>query len=357
MKEDIFNDKCFSTRLQEKNCICSEIMYSSDVGILIFKNNKKEPIFWNQSAIKILSKNNNFDNYNDLWNFLEHKKTKDNSPLNINDRLIEFNLYKTDNYKWVLLKDITDEKRLEHIVTEMNLMENLSNIFSSIRHEITNPLITAKITLAVLKKKIKDSPEKAQIKYIERMEDSINRIEKIIASLKSFSLYNTPEFEDIELNEFIKKEIDLLSPYLSENNVDVKLNLFKQPLHINGMPNALKQIFLNIISNGIEAMEKTEQPQISITTTREKNHILLKISNNGEIIPEENLSRIFDPFFTTKPKGTGLGMSIVKKFILKMGGNIEVTSSEEETTLTITFPTKNKTNNSGGTNETQHTHS
>ncbi len=329
---------CFSNNLHEKNCICSEIMFSSDVGIVIFKNDKKEPIFWNEEAIRLLSNCTNNEYLNDLWNFFEkYRSEKRTNFIRIKDKIIEFNLYKTENFKWALLKDITEQKRLENIVEEMNYMENITNIFSSIRHEITNPLITAKITLSVLKKKLNSSSEEEKNRYIERMEESLKRMEKTIASLKSFSMYNETEIENIEINQFIETEISHLTPYLEENNTDLILNLTSTPLIIKGTVSALRQILLNIIFNAVDALIEQEQPQIEIKTFRKNNKGIIQISNNGEQIPKENLPRIFEPFYTTKSKGTGLGMAIVKKFILKMNGRIDVKSNPDKTTFTIEF--------------------
>jgi two-component system NtrC family sensor kinase len=96
----------------------------------------------------------------------------------------------------------------------------------------------------------------------------------------------------------------------------------------------LQQVFLNLINNALDAMEK-KGGTIKLTTQAKDNLIKVSIEDDGPGIPKANLERIFDPFFTTKPmgKGTGLGLSICYGIVNKMGGEIEVKSSAGVGTL------------------------
>ncbi len=344
-KKEIENtsSNCFTQQMEEQNCLCSEIMFTSEIGIIIFKNQEEKAIFWNENAISILS---NFieENFNtnlcNLFN-LPEKEKEQSGYLKKNGIIVEYNIYQTKHFKWVFLKDITEKERLKTIAREANYMENLTNIFSSIRHEIANPLVTANITLSVLKNKLINSSQNEYIKYIDRIEKSLNRIDKLVSSLKSFSLFNEFETEPIEVNEFLKEESNLLQPYFDEKNIDFYLETFPETLFIKGNIGALRQILLNLIFNAVDAMQNIEQPQIEVKTVKTGKTILIKISNNGEKIPEDKIDKLFTPFFTTKSKGTGLGLAIVKKFTGLMNGNISVKSTEKKTTFTLEFPEYN----------------
>lgn len=319
-------------------------MFTSEIGIIIFKHPENKPIFWNENAIKMLSECTQIENHQDLWTFLDktQKDKKQPHQLKVKDKILEYNVYTTENYKWAFLKDITEQKRLESIAEEMNYIENLSNIFSSIRHEITNPLITTKISLSILKKKLSSAPPEEKMKYIERIEESLNRMEKLISSLKTFSIFNEFELEPTEINDFIRKEEHFINPYIEENDINLILQLSEKPLFINANLAALRQIFLNIIFNAVDATAGKEEKIIKISTEQSRNKVIIKISNNGEKIPEKNLNRIFEPFFTTKEKGTGLGMAIVKKFVTMMKGTIDVESNSQETSFILTFERQTK---------------
>jgi two-component system NtrC family sensor kinase len=102
----------------------------------------------------------------------------------------------------------------------------------------------------------------------------------------------------------------------------------------------MQQVFLNLINNSIDAMEK-RGGEIVVRTGLEENHVVVEVSDNGPGIPRANLGRIFDPFYTTKPvgKGTGLGLSICYGIIKKYGGEIEVRSIPEvETKFRVKIP-------------------
>ncbi len=110
---------------------------------------------------------------------------------------------------------------------------------------------------------------------------------------------------------------------------------------INGDPQKLNQVFMNILLNAAQAIKK--KGEIKIVTKTEGKYVIVNISDNGSGIEKENLSKIFDPFFTTKEigKGTGLGMNIAYNIIKEHKGKIDVKSQVEKgTTFTITLPEK-----------------
>ena len=106
----------------------------------------------------------------------------------------------------------------------------------------------------------------------------------------------------------------------------------------------INQVFMNILVNAAQAIEK--EGQIHIATRCDNSHVEIEISDNGPGIPEENLSKIFDPFFTTKKigEGTGLGLNLVYNIVQKHKGQIQVDSKEDSgTTFIISLPIKHVT--------------
>lgn len=166
------------------------------------------------------------------------------------------------------------------------------------------------------------------------------RITKIVADLKNFSNPVNDELVFIDVNNEIKKAISLLS-YKLKNNCYIKKKFSKLP-HIHSHTNQLQQVFFNLFLNAIESI-KNKKGRIEITTLLSKKNILIKLSDNGEGIPEKVKKKIFDPFFTTKEvgKGSGLGLSIAYGIIKKHKGTIEVKSTPRKgTTFTIKLPVK-----------------
>ena len=102
--------------------------------------------------------------------------------------------------------------------------------------------------------------------------------------------------------------------------------------------NLLEQVLINLLLNAIEAVKEVEQPYISLSAIETKDHIQLRIQDNGAGMSAEIQEQIFTPFFTTKKTGTGVGLTLSKQIMLMHGGNISVDSKEGEgSTFTLQF--------------------
>ena len=141
----------------------------------------------------------------------------------------------------------------------------------------------------------------------------------------------------------VEKVITLFSHKLGEQNIHLVREYDKLPLLANCNSNQMELIFVNLISNALDAVESRGNIEriLSIKTERKDNSIQIHLKDTGCGIPDDNTKRIFDPFFTTKEagKGTGLGLSICQKIIHEHGGNIQTFSQlGKGTTFTIELP-------------------
>lgn len=169
---------------------------------------------------------------------------------------------------------------------------------------------------------------------ISSMQIGANRIREIVLSLRNFSRMDESEFKDVNIHEGIDSTLLILQHRLKATHERPMIMLAKEyadlPL-IECAAGLVNQVFMNLISNAIDAMEGTvKPPEIKICTSTEKNGISIKIIDNGPGIPEHLRHRLFDPFFTTKPvgKGTGLGLSISYQIITeKHAGKLECHST------------------------------
>ncbi len=165
-------------------------------------------------------------------------------------------------------------------------------------------------------------------KIISSMNMGTKRIKEIVLSLRNFSRLDEAEVKEVDLHEGIDNTLLILNHRL-QKDFEVIKNYEKLPL-ISCYPAQLNQVFMNIIANALDEMEKKPKPrQLTITTQNiAQNQIQVKIKDNGLGMSEKVKQHLFDPFFTTKPvgKGTGLGLSIAYQIIQKHQGNIEVKS-------------------------------
>lgn len=168
------------------------------------------------------------------------------------------------------------------------------------------------------------------------------RIKEIVLSLRNFSRMDESEFKSVNLHEGIDSTLLILQHRLKVTHERPEINLIKKyselPL-IECAAGLVNQVFMNLLSNAIDAMESAcqqnliQQPEIIIYTSIEENGVLIRIIDNGTGIPEQVRHRLFDPFFTTKPvgKGTGLGLSISYQIITeKHRGHLECRSTVGE---------------------------
>ncbi|MFQ3597083.1 MAG: ATP-binding protein [Chloroherpetonaceae bacterium] len=169
--------------------------------------------------------------------------------------------------------------------------------------------------------------------------DGIERIQDLVSSLKNFSRLDEAAFKQTDVNENIESTLKIAAHLFREKGIKIEKDFGTLP-EIPAYPAQLNQVFLNLLTNAVQAITH-ERGKIKISTRQDGANAVVKISDNGTGIQPEHLSKIFEPFFTTKEigKGTGLGLSIVYKIIEKHGGKISVESTVGKgSTFTVTLP-------------------
>jgi signal transduction histidine kinase len=163
------------------------------------------------------------------------------------------------------------------------------------------------------------------MQLLDSMKEGSERIKEIVLSLRNFSRLDESEQKQVDLHQGIESTLRILQNRLKAQSERPEIAVIKQygqlPL-LNCYPGQLNQVYMNLLSNAIDALEQDRtiiNPHILIHTTLINNNIEIRIADNGSGIKSEVLERIFDPFFTTKPvgKGTGLGLSISYHIIVE----------------------------------------
>jgi two-component system, NtrC family, sensor kinase len=145
--------------------------------------------------------------------------------------------------------------------------------------------------------------------------------------------------DDVDINRTIDQVIDFLENHARTNNIEIQTDFQENIPVIANDQSQLQQVFLNLITNAIDAINKNGC--IEIATRQKGSTIEVMIKDDGPGIPKEQQNRIFDPFYTTKTngKGTGLGLSVSHSIIEKMGGSITFESNETKgTTFYVNLP-------------------
>jgi nitrogen fixation negative regulator NifL len=250
-----------------------------------------------------------------------------------------------------VFKDLTEKKKLEEelIKTQAHLIEvgklrALGELVAGVAHEVNNPLMAADAFLHVIRENLaKEDENQKRLELIQRCNE---RIAKIINHLLHFSRQSKFAFRKVDINEPIENALMITGQQLLNHGIRLIKTFSPNMPKIWGDANQLEQVFLNLISNAKDAMEKSDRKRELTLTTSLLHHngwndVEIVVRDTGTGIPQDNVEKIFEPFFSTKEvgKGTGLGLSICYGIIEAHGGRIEVESKlEEGTTFRVTLP-------------------
>jgi two-component system NtrC family sensor kinase len=221
----------------------------------------------------------------------------------------------------------------------------LGKMAAGVAHEISNPLAVIGekagwMTDLLAEEEFQGSQNLEEFKKsLQKIEDHVERARKVIHRMLGFARRMEPHLEDVDLNDVLNQTLNFLENAARINNIEIERD-FQQDLPIIASDQSqLQQVFLNLISNAIDAIGK--DGLVQLITRKSDSKILISIRDNGPGIPKAYQARIFDPFFTTKQtgKGTGLGLSISYNIIKNLGGTITFETKEGEgTTFMINLP-------------------
>jgi signal transduction histidine kinase len=247
-------------------------------------------------------------------------------------------VYRARTFAWVLVRDITDKVRLESIAEAVETMNNIGYVFSAVRHELGNPINSIKAALSVLRANLESYSPDTVADYLERIVSEVGRVENLLRSLRSFSLYERPDFQRVEMESFLGSFSQLVAEETEKRGIVLATEAEADCWALCD-PRALQQVMLNLFANAADALDGRPEPELRIGATSGDGLVFLRVIDNGEGIPEEQAKDLFKPFYTSKENGTGLGLVISRKMLAKIGGTIAIDSNAGEGTMvTITLP-------------------
>lgn len=193
-------------------------------------------------------------------------------------------------------------------------------------HEIRNPLASIRTTMQYLKPRLEHDPDAAEL--VGDLFEETDRIDAIVQGMLSFARPVEPKLEQVDLGHLLGQTLRLVESTAREGGVRIETRLPEEPALVHADADQLKQVFLNVAMNGIQAMPDGGVLRVSLADAGEERKLRWRvtISDTGVGVAEEDLDRIFDPFYTTKAEGTGLGLAVCHAIVQSHGGEIEVRS-------------------------------
>ena len=228
-----------------------------------------------------------------------------------------------------------DLKQSRDKLIQAERLATAGKMSASFAHEIRNPLSSMRMLSQMLMKKSDVTPEQQQ--SLEYILEEIERIDNIVKGLMDFARPTTLNLAQQTLTPILQSVLALMKANLEHHHIKVVSDFSPELTDFQFDPDKIKQAFMNVVLNGMEAMP--EGGTLTVSTFKQENTVCLKVMDTGIGISEEDIEHLFEPFFTRKDKGTGLGLANVKRILEEHDGKIKIdTTLGEGTTVTMCLP-------------------
>jgi two-component system sporulation sensor kinase A len=228
-------------------------------------------------------------------------------------------------------RDITERKRTEEFLRKSDKLNIVGQLAAGLAHEIRNPLTSLRGFLQLMQSVCKKE-------HYDIMISELDRINSIVSEFLIIAKPQATTFQKNDIKCMFQNVITLLESQAALHNIQIRLDMEENLPLIPCSEIQMKQVFVNILKNAIEAMPDGGKIYIA-AHMQKKDHILIRFVDQGSGIPESMIHRLGEPFFTTKEKGTGLGLMMCYKIIEDHQGSIAIKSSTiEGTTIDVLLP-------------------
>jgi PAS domain S-box-containing protein len=233
-------------------------------------------------------------------------------------------------------RDVTEKRAFERHLMHNEKLTALGKLAFSVAHEVRNPLTGVRLGLESL---MDDTLSTGQKEVIAAVSDDVRRLDQTLNQLLDLARRKEPIREEANLGELIDRSIFFIRKFASDQHVELKVNLQQDLPKLFVDSDQLRQVFLNLFLNSLQAMPEGGVLQISGTmiTYQERSGVMIAIRDTGPGFTAEASGHLFDMFFTTKPTGSGVGLALSSRIISDHGGLLWVENLREGGALVSLF--------------------
>lgn len=235
----------------------------------------------------------------------------------------------------VTVEDVSEIKALTEQLIRADRLAAMGELTAGVAHEVRNPLGVIRASVQLLED-ARCEPARAK-EAAEVIKQEIDRLDRVIKALLDFGRPSKPTFVTTDVEQVVEDVLLFTGRFAKQSDVQIVYNLAGDLPPVIADPDQLKQVFLNLVTNAVQAMEETGG-SITIESSTDGDFVYVSVSDSGPGIPEDSLSKVFDPFFSTRSDGTGLGLTIVHRIIDEHDGHIEVGSGPDGTVFRVALP-------------------
>ena len=254
-------------------------------------------------------------------------------------------IYRYVNYKDYLLISL---RELQEAMRLKERLATIGEVSSKVAHEIRNPLNAIQLYTSLLKRESSDKGEAQE--HLNIIHQETQRLNRFITKLLGYARPKEPVIKSMNLKNELNFLLNIILPDAKEKNIDVDINDIPEKTIILGDPDQLRECFINLAKNSVEAMES--KGKLTIYSSEDKEYISIFFKDTGKGISKDDIERIFNPFYSTKESGTGLGLPMVKKIIEVHKGKINIESERGKgTVIEMRLPLKKDALKKGNADE------
>jgi signal transduction histidine kinase len=243
--------------------------------------------------------------------------------------------------RWQLACQFQELKRMEEEVRTADRLAAVGQLAAGVAHEIRNPLGVIRAAAQLARDEKVDNPEVRE--SIAVILNEVDRANRVVTGLLDFARPASPDVVTLDLQETVREAVGIMGSYAASHGVALIPDMTDRPLRVSGDGELLKQAFINLIMNAVQASPPGETVEVRVLSAAGDGMegAMVEIRDHGPGIPSEIMEKVFDPFFTTRAQGHGLGLAIVHRIVRDHGGQVRINSRPEAgTTASVWLPGK-----------------
>jgi len=225
----------------------------------------------------------------------------------------------------MIMRDTESMRRIEDEIEMSRRLSASGRLTRGVAHEVKNPINAIVLHLQLLQNKL-DRVDPDTRRHMDIIGNEIRRLDRVVQILVDFTRPRDLHLEEGDLRRLLEEVALLAAPDAAQHGVNIQRDLPAEPLAIKADPDFMKQAFLNVVLNGVQAMP--QGGTLTIAAAREENFAVVEVRDQGSGIPPDVQEKIFELYFSTKPGGSGIGLAQTYQIMQWHYGSVDFESVE-----------------------------